>query len=70
MRYLGDLYRRFGDWRLAIKAFNEGERAVDRTIAELGTRDPWRLDRYRSPENYLSGAIAMMIVLKNPQILD
>jgi membrane-bound lytic murein transglycosylase B len=35
-RYLHDLYRRFGDWRLAFAAYNAGEQAVARAVARTG----------------------------------
>lgn len=69
MRYLKHLHRFFrGDWRLAIKAYNEGESQVEKQIAIRGTRDPWLLESGK--DNYLSGAIASIILLKNPQLLE
>jgi beta-lactamase regulating signal transducer with metallopeptidase domain len=67
---LTDLYERFGDWRLALKAYNEGAAAVSSLISTHNTRDPWALDKISSNEDYLSGVIAAMIVLGNPEILD
>ena len=65
MRYLADLFKRFQDWRLALKAYNEGEFAVERQIKKHGTRDPWVLER-ASGGGYLPGAIATIIVLRSP----
>ncbi|MCC7442350.1 MAG: transglycosylase SLT domain-containing protein [Bdellovibrionales bacterium] len=70
MRYLKNLHERFGDWRLAMKAYNEGERRVERLMKEHGTRDPWALERVSSTAGYLAGAVAMMIVLKNPELTE
>jgi len=70
MRYLSDLNGQFHDWRLAIKAYNEGERHVEGLIRKYKTRDPWKLEQADSKEGYLSGALAMMIILKNPKIVD
>jgi beta-lactamase regulating signal transducer with metallopeptidase domain len=69
MRYLSDLFNQFQDWRLALKAYNEGESHVAQLIEKYGTRDPWTLERDDSRESYLSGAIAMIIIYKNPSLL-
>jgi hypothetical protein len=38
-RYLRDLYILFGEWHLAIAAYNAGEDAVARAIAKFGSRE-------------------------------
>jgi soluble lytic murein transglycosylase-like protein len=38
-RYLSDLYRQFGDWKLALAAYNCGENRVRRIIERTGIRD-------------------------------
>jgi len=38
-RYLRDLYRQFGDWKLALAAYNWGENKVQRVIDRTGIRD-------------------------------
>lgn len=50
--------------------YNEGESEVARLIKAYHTRDAWELERISSRESYLSGAIAMMIILKNPSLID
>src|SRR5262245_11077825 len=38
-RYLRDLYRQFGDWKLVLAAYNWGEGKVQRVIDRTGVRD-------------------------------
>lgn len=38
-RYLRDLYARFGDWKLALAAYNWGEGRVQRALAKTGARN-------------------------------
>jgi len=42
-RYLHDLYDQFGDWKLALAAYNAGEQTVQRAMARINGRDPGRV---------------------------
>jgi membrane-bound lytic murein transglycosylase D len=68
--YLRDLHKIFGDWRLAIKAYNEGENKVAKLMEKHGTRDPWKLERAESAESYLSGAMAKMVLYHNRHLFQ
>ncbi len=69
-RYLKDLYAQFKDWRLAIKAYNEGENRVAKLMKAHGTANAWAIDKASNTENYLSGAIAAMILYRNPDLIQ
>jgi membrane-bound lytic murein transglycosylase D len=68
--HLGDLYRRFGDWYLALAAYNAGAGKVDRAIRMFGSRDFWQISRGRylktETKNYLPKFLAALIIAKEP----
>ncbi|HYL99960.1 MAG TPA: lytic transglycosylase domain-containing protein, partial [Blastocatellia bacterium] len=49
-RYLRDLHTRFGDWKLALAAYNAGEERVQRAIDMSGRRSFDEIARYLPPE--------------------
>jgi membrane-bound lytic murein transglycosylase D len=66
-KYLKALYEEFGDWRLALAAYNCGEARVRRAIASAGTRDFWRLQLPRQTRNYVPLFMAATIMAKSPE---
>ena len=70
IRYLGNLYRQFGDWHLAVAAYNTGEGNVDRAIREHGTANFWDLAAkeglYRETRHYVPKLIAAIIIARDP----
>ena len=44
-RLLKDLYRQYGDWHLALAAYNAGTGGLDRALSKSGERSFWRLAR-------------------------
>lgn len=71
VRYLVGERLRFNDWRLAFLSYNMGEKALQRGIDRVGTRDAWTLVRagVEGDRDYLAKVIAGIIVLKNPDIV-
>jgi len=69
-KYLKDLYTRFGDWYLAMAAYNCGAGAVDRAVERTGYADYWELlKRHALPKetsSYVPIIVAMTIMAKNP----
>ncbi|MGD0363122.1 MAG: transglycosylase SLT domain-containing protein [Bryobacteraceae bacterium] len=68
-RHLHDLYNMFGDWYLAMAAYNCGPVAVARAVERTGYADFWELrSRHVLPEqttNYVPIILAMTIMTKN-----
>ncbi|HHQ49192.1 MAG TPA: LysM peptidoglycan-binding domain-containing protein [Acidobacteria bacterium] len=68
--HLADLYQQFGDWYLALAAYNSGAGNVRRAIRRGGSRDFWKIRRYlpRETRNYVPAFIAAVIVAKDPDL--
>jgi len=66
--HLKSLYREFGDWRLAIAAYNSGRGRVRRAITKAGTRDFWQLKLPRETRNYVPLFMAAAIIAKDPAL--
>ncbi len=70
-RHLRDLYARYGDWYLAMAAYNCGAGNVDRAVERTGYADYWELLKRnalpRETSNYVPIIIAMTIMGKNPK---
>lgn len=68
-RHLHDLYNTFGDWYLAMAAYNCGPVAVARAVERTGYADFWELrNRHVLPlqtTNYVPIILAMTIMTKN-----
>jgi membrane-bound lytic murein transglycosylase D len=71
--YFADLHQRFGNWDLAMAAFNAGYGAVLRGIAKYNTNDFWLLLDYENAlpwesSVYVPKALAAAIVGKNREV--
>jgi membrane-bound lytic murein transglycosylase D len=67
-RYLKDLYNHFGDWELAMAAYNTGQGNIDRAISRAGSRSFWKIYPYvaRETSNYVPNILAAILIAKNP----
>jgi membrane-bound lytic murein transglycosylase D len=69
-RHLKDLYKQFGDWYLAMAAYNSGPGTVQRAVERTGYADYWQLYRRgvlpAETRNYVPIILAMTIMSKNP----
>lgn len=64
-RHLKDLYNIFGDWQLAIAAYNCGAGNVNKAIARSGGRNFWEMyySLPRETRGYVPAFIAVMYVM-------
>ena len=70
IRFLSDLYQRFGSWELAIGAYNMGYGGMSRAIQKYNTNDFWQLARYEAgipweTTLYVPKILAIAIVMNN-----
>ena len=70
-RHLHDLYNQFGDWYLAMAAYNSGRGTVQHAVERTGYADFWELYRRgvlpQETQNYVPIIIAETIMAKNPE---
>jgi len=68
-RHLRDLYHHFGDWYLAMAAYNAGPGVIDKAVERTGYADFWELRRRnvlpKETANYVPIILAMTIMVKN-----
>jgi membrane-bound lytic murein transglycosylase D len=69
-KHLKDLYNQFGDWYLAMAAYNSGPGTVQAAVERTGYADFWELYRRRvlpqETKNYVPIIVAVTIMVKNP----
>src|SRR5215469_4221336 len=69
-RHLKDLYNLFGDWYLAMAAYNSGPGNVQQAVKRTGYADFWELYKRdvlpKETKNYVPIILAMTIMSKNP----
>src|SRR5271166_6507083 len=68
--HLKDLYKEFGDWYLAMAAYNSGPGTVQNAVKRTGYADFWELYRRnvlpKETRNYVPIILAVTIMAKNP----
>jgi membrane-bound lytic murein transglycosylase D len=64
--YLKQLYDMYGDWQLALAAYNSGPGWVNKAIARAGTKNFWAIKYYLPSEtrSYVPTYIAMVYAMK------
>ncbi|MFC1572402.1 LysM peptidoglycan-binding domain-containing protein, partial [Candidatus Eisenbacteria bacterium] len=69
-QHLRDLHERYGDWYLALAAYNAGAGKVDKAIKRSGTRNFWEIARTRhlvnETRNFVPAILASTLLAKSP----
>ena len=69
--HLRDLYNEFGDWYLAMAAYNSGPGTVQNAVKRTGYADYWQLYKRnvlpKETRNYVPIILAVTIMAKNPE---
>jgi len=73
-RHLNDLHDEFGDWHLALAAYNCGTNCVRRALRRSDAEDPsyWDAHQYlpRETQGYVPMFIAAARIMENPESFD
>ena len=70
VRFLADLYRRFGSWDLAMASYNMGHGGMLRAVKKFNTNDFWELARHEAgipweTTLYVPKILATAVVMNN-----
>lgn len=70
-RYLTSLYNQFGDWYLAVAAYNAGEGKIDNAMKTYNAKDFWEVavsdGIFMETKRYVPKLIAAIIIARNPE---
>lgn len=69
--YLKTLYKRFGDWHLAVAGYNAGEGAIERGLRKYNAKNFWQLAQHNylslETKRYVPQMIAAVLIARDPQ---
>ena len=70
-RHLRDLNEEFGDWYLALAAYNVGPGRVRRALRRYGDLDYWTMTKRRmlprETRNFVPSILASILIYRNPE---
>lgn len=71
VRFLSDLYKEFGDWYLAVAAYNAGAGTIGRGLKKYNVDNFWDLAQHKylrlETKRYVPKLIAAIIIANNPE---
>ncbi|MCY1018477.1 M56 and MltD domain-containing protein [Pyxidicoccus sp. MSG2] len=67
---LSDLHAQYSDWRLALAAYNQGDKKVAEALAQGGSRDVSALMASGRLNDYTATVQAGLLIVRNPHLLD
>ncbi|MDR2550118.1 MAG: LysM peptidoglycan-binding domain-containing protein [Desulfobulbus sp.] len=71
VQYLSNLYSQFGDWYLAVAAYNAGEKKIDTALKRNNATDFWEIAAtegiFMETKRYVPKLIAAIIIARNPE---
>lgn len=67
IKYLKQLHGKFGNWALALSAYNCGEALLEREIKKQGIQDFYRLHLPLETERFIFRIAAIKIIMENPK---
>lgn len=74
LTYLDNMHTQFGDWKLAVVAYEIGEKATEQLIKSTGSRDAWTLARSplapKELKEYLAMYDATVIIIHKPSLIN
>jgi len=65
--HLQQLHREFGDWLLALAAYNAGAGSLKRSIHQSGSRNFWKLPLRQQTRDYVPKLLALAAIVREPQ---
>jgi membrane-bound lytic murein transglycosylase D len=66
LAYLKDLHARFGDWPLALAAYNAGESRIAQALQQQGVSSYYQLTLPEETERYVLRVFAAKLILSDP----
>jgi hypothetical protein len=67
LAFLRELRQRFGDWPLALAAYNAGEGRIDQAMRHQGVSNYYQLALAQETERYVFRALAAKLILSEPE---